>query len=44
VREGDCGFFLSASDFNRAELDESKHYLTIILRDDIELALSSEAV
>jgi hypothetical protein len=44
LREGDCGFFLSASDFIRAEVDESQHYLTISLRGDIEFALNSQAV
>jgi hypothetical protein len=44
LREGDCGFFLSPSDFIRADLDESNHYLTISLRGGIELALSSQAV
>jgi len=44
LREGDCGFFLSPSDFLQADLDESKHYLAISLRGDIELALSSQAV
>jgi hypothetical protein len=44
LREGDSGFFLSTSDFIQADLDESKHYLTISLRGDIEFALNSQAV